>query len=155
MRRFVTQASAEASETLALPGGPTLAMGAAGHVVGYAGHNHLMDEPTFPWPAVTRRTPIGYFGLACMTAQYLGPRLHRPNLHGLLLTTVFMYPGAFTIEGLVRGLARGEPQDEVFGRGADLYARYQKNPPRQIRWLFTHDGRAAFRKAYPRRDRVR
>jgi hypothetical protein len=136
------------TETLKLADGQTLGIGAAGHVVGYAGHNHLMDVTSFRWPRWTRTRPLGYFALACMTAPYLTRRLSGRQAVGLLLTKTLMYPGAFTIEGLVRALAAGGDQRAVFRGGADAYARYQKRPTKRIRWAFTHDGRGRTIRTY-------
>lgn len=134
-----------AGGSLKLPDGRVIAIGARGHVVGYAGHNHLMDVTDFRWPSRTRKRALGYFALACLTAEYLAPQLSKlPAARALLLTRSLMYPGAFTIDGLVRGLADGVGEAEVFRRGADAYAHYQKRPPGRIRFVFTHQGRKRF-----------
>lgn len=134
---------------LRLAGGQTLRAGGAGHLVGYAGHDHLMDRlRPYPFPRPTRKAPLGFFALACHTASYFGAGLRAPAARALLMTRSLMYPGAFTIAGLLQGIARGEAQQEVFRRGAAAYARYQKRPERLIRRVFTHDGRASYRRRY-------
>jgi hypothetical protein len=153
MGRFVRQVSQERGPGLRLPGRKTVAFGGRGHVVGYLGHNHLMDVRRYKWPAVTRTRHVGYFGLACMTAQYLARRLTHHRTRALLLTRVFMYPGAFTLEGLARGLAAGLSHRRVFLRGARMYARYQKRKVSLIRRIFTYSGRPAFQRRYGRRPR--
>jgi hypothetical protein len=151
-RSFIRQVSQPRGARLRLAGGLTLRTGGLGHVVGYAGHNYLMDVAgVYAWPSFTRRRPVGYFMLACMSAPYLGPQLTRRTTHALLLTRVLMYPGAFTIDGLIRGLALGASQRGVFRLGARYYARFQKRTERLIRRCFTHSGRAAFRRKYPLR----
>ena len=154
MGALIRDVSAEpkSSSTLTLKkGGVTLPLGAAGHLVGYAGHNHLMDVTSYAWPRFTRRTPLGFFALACMTAPYLGPRLARRGSPALLLTRTLMYPGAFTIEGLLRAFAGGGDQRAVFRGGADAYAHYQKRPKARIRYVFTYDARRSFAKRYGKR----
>lgn len=153
MGTFVRQVAKEQGTRLLLPGAGTVAVGGLGHVVGYLGHNHLMDVPRFRWPAVTRARPVGYFGLACLTAQYLARRLNHQKISALLLSRVFMYPGAFTLEGLARGLAAGLSHRGVFRRGARLYARYQKRREALIRRLFTYGSRPTFRQRYGPRPR--
>lgn len=149
MDALISQVSQEGDKsTLRLKEGTRLDIGAASHVIGYAGHNHLMDVTRYSWPPWRRKTPVGYFALACMTAPYLGPHLSGHSARGILLTRTLMYPGAFTVYGLVQGLAAGAGQRGVFRRGADAYARYQKRPPRRIRVAFTHDARASFRRRY-------
>ena len=150
-RRFVRDVSQDRGSRLRLVDGTVIRFGGASHVVGYAGHNHLMDERRFPWPAFQRKRPVGWFVLACMSAQYFAPRLTRAHTRTLLVTRVFMYPGAFTIEGIVRGILAARTQRGVFRQGARYYARYQKRSPRLIRRVFTHGGRQAYRARYPRR----
>ncbi len=144
MSTFITQVSRDPRAkvtTLTLSDGTRLAIGAASHLVGYAGHNHLMDVTSYRWPRWSRKRPLGYFALACMTAPYLARRLSGRQASGLLLTKTLMYPGAFTIDGLVRAFAKGGDQLAVFRGGADAYARYQKRPKARIRYVFTHDAR--------------
>ena len=124
------------------------------HVVGYLGHNHLMDvkKSRYKWPRFTRKQHIGYFALACRSAPYLAPRLTRPKTHALTLTHVLMYPGAFTAYGLIRGVARGASVKKVFLRGVRWYARKQNRPVRKVRWYFTHGGRLRFHRRYAQRS---
>jgi hypothetical protein len=133
--------------TLKLSDGRTIAIGGRGHLVGYAGHNHLMDVPFYRFPKQTRRSPVGYFGLACMTAQYLASKLRGPAFP-LLLTRILMYPGAFTIGGLVRGFAKGGSARAVFRAGADSYARDQKRKKQKVRIWFTYCGKRSFLRRY-------
>lgn len=150
-KTFLEEVSTDRPTALALPGGVTLRAGGGSHVVGYAGHNHLMDVTIPPSVPFTRRSPVGWFVLACVSGDYFAPILTRGPAHALLVTKVFMYPGAFTVEGLVRGLVMGSSQAGVFQAGADLYARYQKRSPALIRRLFTHGGRRDYTSRFPRR----
>ena len=139
---FIKQVMGEGGVKVRLPSGLELAAGGAGHIVGYAGHNHLMDNPGYRFPAATRKTPLGFFALACMTAPYLARHLPGEHRRALLLTRTFMYPGAFTIDGLAGALAAGKTQQEVFMAGVRRYAAAQKRPVRIIRKAFVHDGEA-------------
>lgn len=150
--RFIAQVAGEAGGSLRLADGRTIPTGGRGHLVGYAGHNHLMDVTllgSYPWPRVTRRRPLGYFALACRSAPYLRNRLCRTGgARALLLTRTLMYPGAFTIDGLLRGIAAGEGQRAVYLRGVQRYAVLQKRPLAVIRAAFTHDGQGRFARRY-------
>lgn len=148
--RFLRHVARDRGPALKLADGRTIHIGGRGHVVGYAGHNHLMDARGFAFPRVRRRTAVGYFALACMSAPYMAEKLCGPRTRALLLTRSLMYPGAFTIDGLLRGLAAGGSQQRVFRRGCALYARYQKRPQGAIRRAFIHDGQARFRRAFRR-----
>lgn len=143
-RAFLEQVAGEGVETLVLPGGTRVQAGGGSHLVGYAGHNHLMDAPGLVQSPFTRRAAVGWFALACLTNVYFGPRLGRAPAHALLVTKVLMYPGAFTVEGLVQGIVEGSSQTGVFQAGADRYARHQKHRPAQARGFFTHGGRSDF-----------
>lgn len=143
---FIRQVMGEGGVTITLPSGLKLAAGGQGHIVGYAGHNHLMDAPGYEFPEVTRQRPVGFFALACMTSSYLGGRLPGKNRRALLLTRTFMYPGAFTINGLARALAAGGTQHEIFMGGVRQYAKHQKREVKAIRRAFVHDGEARFKR---------
>jgi hypothetical protein len=150
---FVKQVATEQGETLKLSDGRTVAFGGKGHLVGYAGHDHLMDleySGGYKWPRRTRAQPLGFFILACRTALYFKNHLcdAGKGIRGLLLTRTLMYPGAFTIDGLLRGIAAGEGQHAVYMRGVRRYARFQKRPVRLIRGAFTHDGEKRFARRY-------
>jgi len=148
---LIRQTATGVGGSLKLKSGLTIAIGGRGHLVGYAGHNYLMDTGgMWKWPKITRKKPVGYFMLACMSAQYLAPRLTHKLTHAVFLTRVLMYPGAFTIDGMVRALSYAQRQRTVFRRGADYYARHSKVKAALARCcLFTHDGRRRFRKRYP------
>jgi hypothetical protein len=145
---FTNQVATGKGSTLKLPDGRVIPVGGRGHVVGYAGHNHLMDVRNYRWPAVTRKNHVGYFALACMSAPYMAPFLIHSRTHALLLTRVLMYPGAFTINGLARGLSVGLSQKGVFMRGVRRYARNQNRTVGLISRCFTHGGRTRFRLKY-------
>jgi hypothetical protein len=156
---FIRQVAGEVGDTLRLADGRTLSIGGSGHVVGYAGHNHLMDAFDYRFPARTRRRPLAYFALSCRNASYLMPTLY-PTADGegaraVLLTRTLMYPGTFTVAGLLRGIAAGETQHQVYLRGVEQYATFQKRPQRAIRAAFIHDGEARFRRRYGNRAAAR
>ncbi len=149
---FIRQVARGGGGSLRLADGRSIPVGGKGHLLGYAGHNHLMDVTLlgrYPWPRVRRRQPLGFFALACRTAAYLRNRLCRTDgARGLLLTRSLMYPGAFTIDGLRRGIAAGEGQHAVYLRGVERYATLQKRPQRVIRAAFTHDGEKRYTQSY-------
>jgi hypothetical protein len=148
--RFIEEVASERGESLQLPGGRTISYGGKGHVVGYAGHNHLMDAFDYSFPKLVRGKPLAYFALSCLNASYLARPLHSPQTRALLLTRSLMFPGAFTIEGLLSGLADAAPIATVYGRGVERYARFQKRPERAIRSAFIHEGEPRFARRYLR-----
>jgi hypothetical protein len=147
---FIKQVTGSTGSTLRLKDGRTLHFGASGHVVGYAGHNHLMDEIDYRFPAHKRTQQLGYFALSCLNAPYLAEKLCSSRTSALLLTLSLMYPGAFTINGLVRGIASGATQQQVYLKGVKQYARFQKRPEKVIRRAFTHGGQKRFLRRFKR-----
>jgi hypothetical protein len=150
---FIRQTATEVGSTLKLKSGVKLRIGGLGHVVGYAGHNYLMDTGgRWKWPRISRRKPVGYFMLSCRSAPYVAPRLTHRRTHALLLTRVLMYPGAYTIDGLVSGLRLAQSQARVYRRGCAMYGKHSKVSVSKVcGYLFTHDGRRKFRKRYPKK----
>jgi len=148
---LIRQTATGAGSTLKLKSGKVLSIGGRGHLVGYAGHNYLMDTGgKWNWPKITRKNPVGYFMLACMSAQYVARKLTHKRTHAVVLTTVLMYPGAYTIDGIIGALSYAQRQRQVFRRAAAYYAKYSKVRARTVRCcMFTHDGQSKFRKKYP------
>ena len=149
-KQLVHQVARGGGATIKLPSGRTIATGGKGHIVGYAGHNHLMDVTDFRFPARSRKGHLGFFALSCRSAPYLARAMTSPQTHALLLSRTLMYPGAFTIDGLIQGLARAKPQRQVYLGGVKYYARFQRTSERRIRWAFTHDGQARYRRLFLR-----
>lgn len=147
---FVGQVATERGGSLKLTDGRTIATGGKGHLVGYAGHDHLMDVVRFSWPRRSRKHALGYFALACMTGPYMAKQLCSEHARALLLTLSLMYPGAFTIDGIVSAVAAGKSQREVYLGGVKMYAKYQKRPVRYIRRAFMHDAEKRFYRRYKR-----
>jgi len=147
---FVGQVAAEQGGTLRLTDGRTIATGGKGHLVGYAGHDHLMDVARYSWPRRRRERALGYFALACMTGPYMAKQMCSEHARALLLTLSLMYPGAFTIDGIVSAVAAGKPQHQVYLGGVKMYAKYQKRPERYIRRAFLHDAQKRFYRRYKR-----
>lgn len=147
---FIDQVLTQSGETLELDNGRTLPTGGRGHLVGYAGHNHLMDLSGYRWPRHRRQQPLGYFALACKSGTYMAGNLCSDRGRALLLTLSLIYPGAFTIDGLIRGVAAGLPQHQVYLQGVKQYARFQKRPEGIIRRAFIHDGQQRFYRIFTR-----
>jgi hypothetical protein len=110
-----------------LPGVGELSYGGASHVVGYIGHDYFYDvEDPMELIGPTRGDSIlqkGAFALACTGDRYIRPAITRPNAHILLLNRQLAYPGAWTVGGLVRGLAAGKDGRGIHAEAARAFAR--------------------------------
>lgn len=155
MTDFIKQVAGPVKKlaVIRLSDGRTVEYGGKGHLMGYAGHNRLMELTLlgdWHWPRLQRTQPMGFFVLACLSAPYFKNHLCDANTRGLLLTRSLMYPGAFTVDGLLRGIAAGEDQQRVYLRGVERYATAQRRPQRVIRAAFTHDAEPRYARAYGR-----
>jgi hypothetical protein len=92
------------------------------HVVGWAGHDRLMDgvDP----PRVARAAaPIPSFVMACSSEAYFGDPLRRLGSTPLLTTRTLMAPEGYVVDAIVTALGDGAPVAEVRSRAVDAYAR--------------------------------
>ncbi|HOQ61754.1 MAG TPA: hypothetical protein PKZ08_14105, partial [Vicinamibacterales bacterium] len=129
---FARDVLTDAPSQVALGDGRTVLAGGAGHVVGFVGHNSLMnaavrDANVFaavPSPADARAK--GWFVLACKSDAFFSPELARPHAVRLLTTKQLMAPEAYTLAALVESLARRGALAALRSSAAAAYAKYQK-----------------------------
>lgn len=118
---------------------------APAHVVGYIGHNYLLDLPD----AGRRLQPVGglradsrlpraVFALSCFGAQLIGPAIARPDAPVLVLNRSLTYPGAWTIGGLLEGLGAGLSARGIHRRASRHFARGKKKPPGSMMRVFAY-----------------
>lgn len=106
-------------------------------LVGFIGHNGLMDTSPTP-PAVAEddiaETPT--IVLCCISDTYFEPHFSRYRAKPLLLTNQLMYPGAFIFHDAIEvWLKNGTPDDYLQAAGAS-YAKNQKISTRAARKIF-------------------
>ncbi len=95
------------------------------HVVGWAGHNRLMDG--VPLPKIsTKGTSIPSFVMACESESYFGAPLRKLGSTPLLTTKTRMAPEGYVVDALVRALGDAASLDEVRSRTIDAYATWQR-----------------------------
>ena len=113
----------------------------APHVVGYIGHNYLLDPhdgSELQRARATRsRLELGVFALSCFGEQLLRPVITRPGAHVLVLNRNLTYPGAWTIGGLLTGLAQGGSHAAIHRLAAQRFAEGQNKPLGAILRAFT------------------
>jgi hypothetical protein len=94
-------------------------------LVGYIGHNGLMDFP-LPEEATARRGPgRDAIVLCCMSERYFAAALEKVGARPILTTTQLMYPGGFILRDALAGWSRGESKAEIRQRAGAAYARNQ------------------------------
>jgi hypothetical protein len=104
----------------------------APHMVGYIGHDYFLDDYD---PLELKRARAGssrveqaVFALSCLGQRYIRPAIERPNAHILVLNRGLTYPGAWTVGGLIAGLARGDSHAAIHRLAARAFADGMKKP---------------------------
>ena len=95
-------------------------------LVVYAGHDGLMDfslSPDFSGHSGGTRQAII---LACASKSYFAGLLRSSGAEPLLWTTGLMAPEAYTLEAALQGWILKENNEQIRGRAAAAYAKYQK-----------------------------
>jgi hypothetical protein len=105
-------------------------------IVGYAGHNRMMDGKKLPALAAGPRSPIPSFVLACMSEPYFAPQLTSAGSTPLVMTATLMAPEAYLIDAIARGIGDNTSPSELRSRAVVAYARWQKLTPRQASSVF-------------------
>lgn len=118
-------ASGAAAERITV-NGTVIDAGGASQLVGYVGHDGLMDfalEKSFPaQDALVRRTII----LACISKRFYSPHLKPTGASPLVWTTGLMAPEAYTLKAALNGWVMREGDASIRERAAAAYHKYQK-----------------------------
>ncbi|MHC4211838.1 MAG: hypothetical protein ACYSWP_00560 [Planctomycetota bacterium] len=101
--------------------------GGQAHLVGYVGHNGLMDFSLEDTPGRhADAKPSSSLVLACKSKPYFHELLKKAGSHPLLLTTGLMAPEAYTLDAAIRSWAGGGRPEQVRDKAASAYHKYQK-----------------------------
>ncbi len=106
-------------------------------MVGYAGHNRLMDNVKLPpKPPPDRARPIPSFVLACFSERYFGPSLREAGARPLVTTRSYMAPEGYLVRAVAEGLADNDSPDALRRRAALAQRSWQKSlSPFQSMWI--------------------
>lgn len=120
--RFASGAGADSISVA----GQRIGIGGAAQLIGYVGHNGLMDfrlEREFPRKDKRSREAII---LGCISKRYFTEPLRTTGASPLLWTTGLMAPEAYTLRDALGGWVLCETPEAVRERAAQAYDRYQK-----------------------------
>jgi hypothetical protein len=96
-------------------------------VVGYAGHNRMMDGKKPPArDEEAEGAAIPSFVMACYSTNYFAKPLARRGSDLLVGTRALMAPEGYVIEAIVLGLAEDASPKELRRRAVAAYAKFQK-----------------------------
>jgi hypothetical protein len=113
---------------------------ARAHVVGYAGHNRLMDGlelPSFQRSPKRFRSAPASFVLACYSEDYFGPSLRDAAAAPLVMTRALMAPEGYVIDAVVRALGENSTGPMLRKRVVRAYASWQQIPEDQASLIFS------------------
>jgi len=99
-------------------------------VVGYAGHNRMLDGKVAPPQAPeARRHPIPSFVLACRSHQTFAAPLASRGSRLLVAARDLMAPEGYVVEAIALGLVRNESAASLRRRAVNAYAKWQSIEP--------------------------
>lgn len=142
---FLRAAGSDEPLVVALPDGGTLEAGGRSHVLGYLGHDYLMDvihdehrDRLFALTGAGGTLPRGVFALSCLSNDYFRPALEREHLSILALNRQFTFPSAFAAAGIVGAVAAGKDRRGIRREATRAYARGQKRPLSEMGGVFAN-----------------
>lgn len=126
----VTVKDGDVTRHLAGPGGAAF--------LAFIGHNGLMDaRHAFPLSQRAEGASVPLAVFCCKSHSYFTEGLRQSGGQPLLMTTQFMYPGAFLLQATLDGWLAGEKAEALRERAAAAYARNQKISVKAARGVFT------------------
>lgn len=107
-------------------------------LVGYAGHNRLMDGTKLPpAPEAKVRAHLPTFVFACFSESWFKERLVEGGARPVGLTRGLMAPEGYVVEAAIRALAEEKSIADVRRSVVAAYARLQRVEEKKIGYLFS------------------
>jgi hypothetical protein len=107
-------------------GGRSIAVGGGADLIGYVGHDGLMDFTLDVSYAAQDGRKRETLILACISKRYFAPHVRHTGASPLLWTTGLMAPEAYTVKAALQGWVLDEPGEAIRERAAQAYNTYQK-----------------------------
>ena len=124
----------------------------AAHVVGYIGHNYLLDKALTKKKSESQPVARGTFALSCLGEGVIRPYIERAHTQILALNRSLTYPGAWTLLGLIEGLTAGRDAKGVHFQATKRFAEGRKKKHSVMLRAFSY-GPAKRKQTKTRRDR--
>ncbi len=103
-----------------------LQFGGSANLIGYCGHDGLMDFSLESYPAAKNNAKRDAIILACFSRSYFTPALKKAGANPLLWTSHLMCPEAYTIKNAIDGWILNETAEQIRSRATQAYSNYQK-----------------------------
>ncbi len=104
----------------------TINCGGAADLIGYIGHDGLMDFQLESSPAKADNRARQVIILACFSKSYFYNYVQKAGAQPLLWTTHLMCPEAYTMDAAITGWINNEPAHNIREAAAQAYNQYQK-----------------------------
>lgn len=105
-------------------------------LVAFIGHNVLMDM-VLPDPEPVEKNETEAIVLACVSHNYVSPRLGILSSEPVLMTSQLMYPGAFILHDAIETWRLGGSKSEIRNAAGKAYAKNQKISTRAATGIFS------------------
>ncbi len=96
------------------------------HVVGYDGHNRLMDGTRLPAGVTNAPHAIPSFVLACYSESWFTPSLGAAGSRPIVMTRALMAPEGYVLDAVLRGLGDNDTEHAIRARAVEAYAKWQR-----------------------------
>lgn len=116
MRDYLNACLFEPPKTLLLDDGTKINYGKTSHIVGYIGHNYLLEVDAKSLvknlkSTIDRHNVI--FGLSCLGTKTIGSIVKSKYHHLMLFNKSLTFPGAWPIGGMIRAILAGKSPKEI------------------------------------------
>ena len=137
---YLSDLYGDQSRAVALATGGEVVAGGAARIVGWVGHNRLMDVRA-DWKQLAKLNGSrrkGTLAVACYSASYLKPAVRAPNRVPLLMTASLVMASSAAFESAVMAfLGGGDLGRDPLG-GSDRLRQGQKRPVERLLSAFTN-----------------
>ena len=115
---------------------------APSHLLGYIGHNVLLDTRESLLPRSARRadhrSPRGVFALSCYGEPTIRPAVASRGASVLLLNRSLTFPGAWTIGGILEAIVDGRDARGIYRAATRHFARGKGRPTKAFWGVFSY-----------------
>lgn len=114
-----------------------LNFGGEANLLSYVGHDGLMEFSVDLEYDVSKQKRPDVIILACYSEDFFDREIRQSGANPILWTTHLMAPEAYTLKAAIDGWVRNETGEQIKGRGASAYCKYQKCSDSWANRLFT------------------
>lgn len=133
---FLAASAGLGPQSVALASGKLVHLGPSANLVGFLGHNCLMDVQLAPPKHVEESGTREVVILACKSEPYFRAAIQAAKAKPYIWTTDLMAPEGYVLDAIMDCWARGKPAAEARIQAGLAYSRYQKCSTRSATRIF-------------------